>query len=94
MRKQKRHGESTEETLQDTFRGDAGGSKSLARTAAAPANDVAGAQRSEAAQAGTIPAAAGTPSGGPGTGWDPWEIWQRYIEQPRRARGSTTKRKG
>lgn len=38
----------------------------------------------------TLPATESLP-GDAGTGWDPWDVWQRHIEQPRRRRRVTTK---
>lgn len=38
-------------------------------------------------------AEAGSHSGNTRDGWDPWEIWLRYIEQPRRIRRPVVPRK-
>jgi len=42
--------------------------------------------------AGTTLPATGSLSRDAGTSWDPWEIWHRCIEQPRRRRRVATKR--
>jgi len=91
MRNQAQHGDSAEGTLEDTFRSASSEPTSLAGTTAAPANYEAGPPRSDAR--GETLRAAGPLSGDSSTGWDPWEVWLRDIEQPRRRRRVTAKRK-
>ena len=91
MRGHPQAGDTTGESPEDSFRGAKSEPEIHTRVAVVPASGDAGRPR-PGAGVEALPAT-DPRSSDAGTGWDPWEVWLREIERPRRLRGLRNSRK-